>query len=406
MRCVRELRRTWASRALAALMTCLALCSVLPSEARSAEDADPAAEAQTGAEEKLTTEKVTETLPGNWWGVYSGHPEAIIETTIARKGNLLVAEARWRHYMSGEQMRLAMTAEGRKKLKKNEPDDSAWASLCISTVTVDGAKVRLHPTALQFLYPKHKKADKMPVDATFEYERPGILIGRNEDGKRRLYFREGIEDRLPPMELEKGKTHHLACLHSDEWHYRIYIPEKYDHKTPVPVLINSAPGGNARPLSTKMADELGWIMVGLTERRNRKPKLERRNRSSVIFDLRRRFRVDWKRVYASGFSGGARCASLVAMKYPDICGGLICMGAAYAYSKTNYCIPPYNIPVAFIVGEKDKACYKEVTGFYEKEKNLRPCKLIVHPGGHGWGPKEDQEAAIRWLEELHRKKTR
>jgi len=156
--------------------------------------------------------------------------------------------------------------------------------------------------------------------------------------------------------------------------------------------MNFDPGGNARPLLPKMADEVGWIMVGLTESKNGEWEPVLLNRDAALFDIRRRFNIDWQHVYFSGFSGGARAASTTACTYPTLTKGLICIGAAYGDGT-----PPVSIPIFFIAGETDMN-HGEVVGEHKQAAaKKRKTEMIIHPGGHEWGRAEDHEAAIRWL---------
>jgi hypothetical protein len=59
-----------------------------------------------------------------------------------------------------------------------------------------------------------------------------------------------------------------------------------------------------------------------------------------------------------------------------------------------------SLPVFFIVGKTDSN-HGEVTALHPNEKrDGRKTQLIIHPGGHSWGRKQDQEAAINWLNDL------
>jgi dienelactone hydrolase len=228
----------------------------------------------------------------------------------------------------------------------------------------------------------------------------GIIGGQGKDiGGMEALFRLGKADVLEspqPLTLEKGKTHKLGCLEGGSYHYNVYIPKNYDQTKPTPVLINCSPGGNAGPLSIPLADELGWLMVGLVESKNGPIKEPSENMGATVFDLRRRFNIHPRRVYFSGFSGGARMASWAGWNFQSNCGGLICIGAGFNSDAR----PPRGQPVFFIVGKTDMN-YGEVTTLQPQEKKAgRVCELIVHPEGHTWGRKEDQEAAIRWLEKL------
>lgn len=236
-----------------------------------------------------------------------------------------------------------------------------------------------------------------------QLKRPGVFTGEAADAKRRDgYFelcREEVWTAVPALTLEKGKIHkQLDCLDGGKYHYSCYIPRSYDPRQPVPVLINHSPGGRAGPLNYKMAEEVGWIMVGLTESRNGPPKPCVENRDAVLFDLRRRFNIDWTRVYFSGFSGGARASSFAGCTYPGICGGLILTGAAHTGSG----YPSVEVPIFFIAGTTDMN-KKEVEAAHERSKREgRKTSLIIHPRGHTGPSSEESAAAIRWLEELAR----
>ena len=229
---------------------------------------------------------------------------------------------------------------------------------------------------------------------------PGAIAGEAADARgTQATFQLAHEDAVArplPLELAKGKTHQLACLDTARYHYTCHIPRSYDPETPAPVLVNCSPGGRAKPLSTKMGDELGWIMVGLTESKNGPIQPSCENRDAVLFDLRRRFNVHPRRLYFSGFSGGARMASWSGVAYPEWCAGVICIGAGYLQVP-----PPLHQPVFFIVGKTDMN-NAEVTKLHPAEaRKGRKTKLVIHPGGHSWGRKEDHEQAVRWLDALY-----
>lgn len=245
--------------------------------------------------------------------------------------------------------------------------------------------------------------DYRPFTFSGVLEPPGILTGRavsSQATKGTFHlWREGALDKPPPLKLGKRVVHRLACLHAAKYHYTCYIPGGYDASKPTPVLMNFSPGGNGRPLSTKMADELGWIMVGLTESKNGPIQPSCENRDAVLFDLRRRVNVHPRRLYFSGFSGGARMAAWAGYSYPGRCAGIICIGAGFLQYP-----PPLHQAVFFIVGKGDFN-HGEVTKRHaEALRQGRKSRLIVHPGGHSWGRPQDHEKALRWLDSLAGKK--
>jgi hypothetical protein len=229
---------------------------------------------------------------------------------------------------------------------------------------------------------------------------PGLIVGTAySQGKAAGFFQLWKEGAVLPRPAvpEKGKIHHITCIDNSNYHYTCYVPARYTHEKPAPVVIHDDAGGGASPLSTKMADELGWIMVGLTEARNGPYPPSGENRDAALFDLRRRFNIDMTKLYFSGLSGGARRASLAAATYADNCAGVLCIVAGI-----NFTNPPLAVPMAFITGDGDFNL-GEVEDFYAREKKRgRKAMLIRHKGGHDSGGPENIENAIRWLSKTPR----
>ena len=233
---------------------------------------------------------------------------------------------------------------------------------------------------------------------------PGVWIANEEGGdKDRTWWlaREPLFRSHPPLTIEKGRVQAMACS-DPRLHYSLYVPNSYDPKVPAPLLVNDNPGKNAAPLSPKMAEELGWIMVGLTESgNNSKSHLEWvGNNAAVIFDVMRMFNIDSRRLYFSGLSGGARRSAYRAIEFQDNCAGVVCIGAGFYYYQDGvYAIPPKHLPIFFIAGETDMNRTEVSKTMMEPDKKCgRPCKVLIHPGGHEWGRPEDHEIALKWLE--------
>ncbi len=351
----------------------------------------------------LGQELPVESLLGDWRGYWVGDLEVRLFVEIEREGDELRARSIWWSRMPEETALLAWQKDGPGRLQTLDLPRHAWLGTVDFAVGFDGSEVRFEKTGGRNLYPRVAEPPSGTFAMAGKYDEPGLIVGSDPVGGMLLLWKEGALDLSLPLDLVKATTQRVRCRDNAAWGYRVYIPESYDPGTPTPVLMNCSPSRDALPLSPKMADELGWIMIGLTERENRKGDVERHNRVAVLFDLRRRFNVDWSRFYACGFSGGARCAALTAVKYPDLCHGVICIGAGYAYDGSGqYEYPPHDSPVAFVIGKEDELCYREVVALYGQEKDKRDCTLIVHPGGHTWARSEDHEAAIRWLEGVSR----
>ena len=266
-------------------------------------------------------------------------------------------------------------------------------------VTLEGSKLTLKGQNARRVF---RGGKYVPDTFVAELKPPGLLVGEKETEhvghETFLFIREELLKKPLPLDLEKGKVlRNLTPLAGGKYHYSLYIPKSYDPAKPAPLLLNCSPGGGAPPLSPRMAEKHGWIMAGLSESRNGPLQPSVENIAATLFDLRRRFNLDTGRSYFSGFSGGARLASWCAYTFPGAARGLICMGAGYYPGNRGRL--PEKCAVFFIVGKTDSN-HKEVTGLFPREKTRRKAEMIIHPGGHSWGRKEDQEKAIEWLEKL------
>jgi predicted esterase len=314
---------------------------------------------------------------------------------------------------------VGLSAEQIEQIDKKKPSSSAlfypstFALEHECSVQIAAGKITFETAKAKY---KYRSED---TDATWhikqysgELQEPGIITGTytDTDGKEGAFYfvKAGNYDNSRPTDLEKGKTHNMTCAYDSDYHYTLYVPPCYDPSKPAQLLINDSPGGNAAPLSPKMADEKGWIMVGLKEASNESSyKIDAANTCQAILDVRRLLNIDPKRYYFSGLSGGARRSGSRGIAFAYNCAGLICIGAGYAqyYEKgspryAQYKVPPAWQPVFFIVGQSDmnndEVCDRVIPADKQRE---RKYQLVVHPGGHTWGRAEDHEAAIRWLDE-------
>ncbi|OGV70288.1 MAG: hypothetical protein A2283_00300 [Lentisphaerae bacterium RIFOXYA12_FULL_48_11] len=353
-------------------------------------------------------------LSGRWLGIacfcgYVTHNEFKIKEDDGK----LTVHGYYAIAMSEKEIRGAVA----KKL--NNDDVQPFAMLVFQDYEVwkSGSSIMFKGGKGRVVFSGSEESGKwMPDTYEGRLVQPGMAVGvikylgvcsnttRPKDGVF-YFYREDMFAKPPALSLEKGKVHQLTCLDGTAYHYSCYVPEKYDPVLPAPVLINKDPSGNGKPLSLKMADELGWIMVGLTESRNDAVD-STENCVAVIFDLKRRFNIHPHRLYFSGLSGRARQSAWESIGFPDECAGVICIGAGFSQygsgeKRGEYKFPPLNIPVFFLVGKTDMN-HNEVVGYLApaEKKRGRMINVQVHPGGHDWGRPEDHTLAIRWLDGL------
>lgn len=340
------------------------------------------------AAKKAQPGRLDDLLPGVWRGVHSSGPMGYQHfIRVQRGGPAFVGQGLAWFGMPEEQAQAAARGQ------KPQTDGHSGCYVQQFAIKLEGDTVTFQGVSAQGM-----TSGKFTPDVfSGTLVAPGTVAGNASSGKKGLFrlAKEEVLAKPAPLSLDKGKTHKLDCLDGGDYHYTCYIPKGYDPARPAPLLINFSPGGNANPLSTKMADEVGWIMIGLTESKNGPWEPVAENRDAALFDCRRRFAIDLKHVYFSGMSGGARAASLSGQTYPGLCAGLILMGAAYAGGVP----PPKDQAIFYITGQTDMN-KGEVSAAYEKAKSAgRKCDLVIHPGGHDWGRPADHEKAIRWLAE-------
>jgi hypothetical protein len=338
-------------------------------------------------------------VAGNWRGyLQTGHATCHTAVTITKYGN------EWR----GSATLWAQVSTNRASMSKAAGTSQARRSFTAKstfTVTMTNGVMTLS----KFNTTSSHRGSEWPAQWALgsfsaKLSPPGVWIADEEGtGKDRTWFlaHEPLFRVHPPVTVQKGKVLAMTCTDS-RLHYSLYVPNSYDPKVPAPLLVNDSPGKRAAPLSPKMAEELGWIMVGLTESGNTaKSNLEWvGNNAAVIFDVTRMFNIDPRRLYFSGLSGGARRSAYRAIEFQDHCAGVVCIGAGYYYYQDGvYAIPPKDIPIFFIGGESDMNRTEVSKTMMEPEKKCgRPCQVLIHPGGHTWGRPEDHEAALKWLD--------
>lgn len=207
--------------------------------------------------------------------------------------------------------------------------------------------------------------------------------------------RQREEPKLPPLEV--GTTTLVETQYAGQaYHYRCYVPRSLKPGEPIVVVLNTSPVGEAEPLSTRMAEKLGWVMVGLVEARNGPGEPVYNNMVSTVQDLAQRYEIRPRGLVFSGFSGGARASFFFAKRFGDLCSGIVAIGAGSSGTPGTL---RDDIPVFFIAGKSDFNRAEVAQEAEREEKAGRACELATHPGGHEWGPAKLHDEALAWLAE-------
>ncbi len=189
-----------------------------------------------------------------------------------------------------------------------------------------------------------------------------------------------------------------------EW--EIYVAENYHSDRPAGILIYISPTqkGDIPPQWKSLLAEQNLIWIGANKSGNR-VQVQRRMAYALTAPavINKSYQVDTERIYLSGFSGGGRVASMVAVEFPHIFKGAIFnCGAEYwgddepgmlGLIKTNRYV--------FLTGTYDDALEqtkKAYRGF--QSAGVEHSKLmIIRNMSHSNPKRRDFKKAIEYLDQ-------
>ena len=204
--------------------------------------------------------------------------------------------------------------------------------------------------------------------------------------------------------------------------FEVVVPESYDAKKPAPLFVWISPtdSGKAPDSLIDSMARRGVIYIGANNAGNEKNvNLRFRAAIDAVFNMKKLYSIDENKVIISGSSGGGRCASMLAITYPDVFtfGGMYCIGCNFfddvldeqrrrykgfwEKKNTNLLGVAKKHCYAFITGGKDfnkpdtKRCYD---GY--KSNGFKNCLYHENPElDHNMPHVEDIEAAFSFFDE-------
>jgi dienelactone hydrolase len=189
----------------------------------------------------------------------------------------------------------------------------------------------------------------------------------------------------------------IICAADTAQHYCIAFPGDYNKSKPYPLLIVFDPHGNGKLAAEKfktVVTDFNYILVSSNTIRNGYPSVD--YALKILYDdLIQRFKINDKRVYAAGFSGGGRVAQFFSQVNTNV-KAIASLGAGYSLSDPATLV---NRPsMLFLAGDEDFN-YNEV---------INSDKLLSHSGinyyaytfhgKHEWPDNEIIKEIVPWFE--------
>ena len=194
-----------------------------------------------------------------------------------------------------------------------------------------------------------------------------------------------------------GQIVNVVCASDTNQSYALYLPSAYTVTKRWPIIYFFDPGGRGRrpiDLYKDLAETYGFIFAGSNNSRNFSDD-ESKAVNSIWQDTHVRLSLDDRRVYTSGFSGGARVAGAMALSSPGQISGVIAHGAGYPTTRRN---SNDKLLYYFAVGDKDFNWQEVITIGHERGKEGLPYRVNVYSGTHQWATVPVMEDAVQWLQ--------
>jgi len=205
------------------------------------------------------------------------------------------------------------------------------------------------------------------------------------------------ETRIPKGEI----ADHIQSSYDPNQTHCIYLPSNYTPEKKWPILFCYDPRGKGHvpaELFREGAERLGWIIVSSNHSRSDDPHYSNLPVLNAMWnDAHRWFPVDEWRIYATGFSGGARLAWGMGYIYPKSTAGVIGVGAGMHNEK-----PPSKDTTFVWYGMCGKLDFNflEINRLDEQLHELGvPSRTDFYEGPHNWPPDGTYASrAMDWME--------
>jgi len=205
---------------------------------------------------------------------------------------------------------------------------------------------------------------------------------------------------FPQVSVKDQVTDTIKCRDAMGQSYALYLPAQYDNKKSWPVILIFDPSARGRTgVSTfiKAGRKYGFILACSNNSRNGPMGDNFIAAAAMLQDVAERFKIDQRRIYAAGFSGGSRFAMAFAVKEKRI-SGIIGCGAGLPDDR-NY-FPSANSGFVYygLAGTRDMNYLEmhDLPDFFNNQ-TMVISYLRTFSGGHEWPGPDLITEGVEWL---------
>lgn len=207
-----------------------------------------------------------------------------------------------------------------------------------------------------------------------------------------------------PFQFQAGQYYESVTSLSDlSVTYALYLPVNYIHSKKFPVILLFDPqAAGILPVKRykELAEKYNFILMGSNNSKNGQPQeVTNRILSALWNDVENRFSVDQRMIFASGFSGGSRIATMLAIYTGGIRGVVACGAGLPSNGNPSF----FRFDYFGIVGNADFNMWE----MRDLDKNLGSSlpgrragglrhELLIFNGIHSWPEAAVFEKGIQW----------